>query len=365
MTAAACPPGVTAVVFCLPILFAVAGCSRSSDTAASKPSAARQVNVYMFSEYIDPAIPREFEKATGLKVRIDVYEAPEEMMAKMQQAGGAEQYDVLVVTDHAIPVLAKLGLIRPLDPAKVPNRVNVAERFRSPPYDPGGRYSLPYQWGTVGLMVRKDRVRDLEPTWAVVFEPERQPGPVVLIDSMRDMLGAALKYQGHSLNSRDRRELQAAGELVLRAKKNAKTLGFEGGVGGKNKVVSGEAAVAIVYNGDAVRAADEEPNVGFVTPREGTLIWTDGMTIPARAPNPDGAHAFINYILDAHVGAQLSNFNRYASPNAASLPMIRPEDRRNPEVYPPEETMKTMEYVQDLGADNRLYDEVWTAVKAR
>jgi spermidine/putrescine transport system substrate-binding protein len=337
-----------------------AGCSKPGEADAS-----RQINVYMYSEYIDPAIPAEFEKQTGIKVRLSLYEATEEMMAKLQQAGGAKQYDVVVASDHAVPVLARLGLIRALDLARIPNRANLSERFRDPPYDPGNRYSVPYLWGTVGLMYRKDRASGAGPTWAEAFERDREPGPFVLIDSMRDMLGGALKYQGHSVNSRNPEELRAAGEALLKAKQSPKCLGFEGGVGGKNKVVSGDAALAIVYNGDAVRAMGEDAGVDFGIPREGSLIWVDAMAIPAGAPNAEGAYRFINYLLDAKVGAELANFVRYASPNAAALPLVNAGDRNNPSIYPPEDVMKRLEYLEDLGSDTRLYDEVWTAVKSR
>jgi len=351
-------------IICAVLMVAGFAECRRSPSSETRP-AVRPLTVYMFSEYIDPAICREFERRTGMPVRIDVYEATEEMMAKLQQGGGAGQYDVVVASDHAVTVLAKLGLLAPLDASKIPNSRHIAQRFRDPPYDPGGRYSRPYQWGTVGLMYRRDRVGTLEPTWGVILEPDRQPGPFVLIDSMRDMLGIALKYQGRSLNSSDPEELRAAGELVLRAKKSPRLLGFEGGVGGKNKVVSGDAAVAIVYNGDAIRAAEEEPNVAFVLPREGSVIWVDAMTIAAGSPHVEAAHAFIDYILEPQVGAQLSNFIRYATPNAAALPEIRPADRENPAIYPPEELMGKLEYIRDLGPATRLYDEVWTAVKSR
>ena len=324
-----------------------------------------QVTVYMYSEYIDPELPKQFERQTGIGVRVEVYEASEEMMAKLQRGGGVAQYDVVVVSDHAIPVLVKLGLLQPLNRDKIPNAPNVSDQFRSPPYDPEGRYSLPYQWGTVGLMYRKDRVPHLEATWASVLDPAKQPGPVVLIDSMRDMMGVALKSLGHSVNSQNAQELKAAGEAVLKAKKSKNCLGFEGGVGGKNKVLSGTAAAAIVYNGDAIRAMDEDKEVGFVLPNEGSIIWVDAMTIPARAPNPDAAHKFINFILAPEVGAKLSNFNRYATPNAASLPLIAPADRQNPAVYPTPQQIQTLEYLQDVGDATRLYDEVWTAVKSR
>jgi spermidine/putrescine transport system substrate-binding protein len=347
------------------VFLALAGALLGSVCSKSPSERSRQLNVYTWSEYIDPAIPADFEKETGIKVRVSVYESTEEMMAKLHQAGGSDQYDLLVVSDYALPVLERLELIRPLELAKVPNRVNLSPQFQSPPYDAGNRYSIPYLWGTIGLMYRKDRGAGIEPTWAAVFEPDHQLGPFVLIDSMRDMLAVAAKYKGHSINSRIGEQVRAVGEVVLAAKKNPNCLGFEGGVGGKNKVVSGDAALAIVYNGDAVRAMNEDNNVDFVIPREGSVIWVDAMAIPAGAPNMEGAHKFINYLLEAKTGARLANFIRYASPNAAALPLVNAADRNNPKIYPPEELMKRLDYLEDLGADTRLYDEVWTAVKSR
>jgi spermidine/putrescine transport system substrate-binding protein len=345
----------------LTVLLAAAALMLASCSKAQKP----EVTVYMFSEYTYPELPDEFEQATGIRLRIVPYEATEEMMAKLQQAGGAGQYDVVVMSDHAIAVLSKIGLLQPLDLGQVPNARNVTERFRNPPFDPEGRYSLPYQWGTNGLMYRKDKLPNLEKSWAVVFDPDRQRGPFVLMDSMRDMLGAALKYLGYSVNSTNPDEIKAAGELVLKAKRSGRCLGFEGGVGGKNRVLAGTASVAMVYNGDCVRAMDEDPNVAFMLPKEGSIIWTDAMTVPAQAPHPDYAYKFINFILDPTVGARLSNFNRYATPNEASLPLITPADRANPAIYPSPEEMQTLQYLEDVGADTRLYDEVWTAVKSR
>ena len=345
----------------LVVLLAAAALMLGSCSKARKP----EVVVYMFSEYTYPELPAEFEQATGIRLRIVPYEATEEMMAKLQQGGGAGQYDVVVMSDHAITTLSRMGLLQPLDLSKVPNAANVMDEFRDPPFDPEGTYSLPYQWGTNGLMYRRDKLPDLEKSWAVVFDPARQPGPFVLMDSMRDTLGAALKYLGHSVNSTNPDELKAAGELVLKAKKSAKCLGFEGGVGGKNRVLAGTASLAMVYNGDCVRAMDEDPHVAFMLPKEGSIIWTDAMTVPSRAPHPDYAYQFINFILDPEVGAKLSNFNRYATPNKASLPLIAPADRANPAIYPSPEEMKSLQYLKDVGADTRLYDEVWTAVKSR
>ncbi|MBM4039212.1 MAG: spermidine/putrescine ABC transporter substrate-binding protein [Planctomycetes bacterium] len=342
--------------------FALA-CLCLSCSQAEKPK--QQVTVYMYSEYIDPDLPKEFEKQTGIAVRLDVYENTEEMTAKLQHAGGVSQYDVVVVSDHQVPVLAKLGLLQPLDAAKLPNAKNVAEQFKSPPYDREGKFSQPYQWGTMGLIYRKDKVQATEFSWALLLDPEKQPGPFVLIDSMRDMMAVAFKTLGVSVNSRKPEDLKAASELILKAKRSAKCLGFEGGVGGKNKVADATAAAAIVYSGDAIKACEEDGHLAYVIPKEGSIIWVDAMTIPAKAPNAEAAHKFINFILDAQVGARLSNFNRYATPNAGSLALIRKEDRDNPAIYPSPDTLKTLEYLEDLGEATKLYDEVWTTIKSR
>lgn len=327
----------------------------------------KEVNVYMYSEYIAPELLERFKKETGITVRLSPYETTEEMLAKIDKGGGVSQYDVVVASDHIIPVMNKLKLIKTLDPAKLPNLKNIDKQFANPPYDPGCKVSVPYQWGTMGIIYRKDKIPQFDATWALFFDPARQPGPFVLNDSMRDTMAAALLLEGKSVSTKNPAELKRAGELILKAKKSDKCLGFDGGVAGKNKVAAGQAAMAIVYNGDAVRAIDEDKdkNVAFALPKEGTEIWVDAMTIPAKAPNAEAAYQFINFILEAKAGAELSNFNRYATPNAASLPLVKEDDRKNPAIYPSAEDVKKMQYLEDIGEATKVYDEVWTAVKSR
>ncbi|MBW6394429.1 MAG: spermidine/putrescine ABC transporter substrate-binding protein [Thermus sp.] len=321
-----------------------------------------ELRLFIWSEYIDPAILQAFTQKYGYRVRMDLYESNEEMIAKLQ-AGGVSQYDIIVPSDFYVPSIIRLGLVQPLNHAKIPNLKNLDDKFKNPPFDPGNRYSAAYQWGTTGLIFRKDKVAKPD-SWAVLFKDPK--APFILMDSPREMLGNALRYLGYSVNTKNPKEVQAAGQLLLQAKKSRYFLGFEGGVGGKNRVVAGAATYAVVYNGDAVKAADENPGkVEFTIPKEGATLWVDSLMIPAKAPNPEAAHLFINFILDAKVGAQLSNFNRYATPNRAALPYIRPEDRKNPAIYPSPEVMKRLEFILDLGKDNRIYDEVWTAVKSR
>ena len=331
----------------------------SAGKEAPLPPAGKTVTVFMYSEYIDPALVDRFEKETGMKIVLDTYESTEEMMSKVANAG--DQYDVIVVSDHAIPVMAAKGTFRQLDPARVPNAKNVSPRFVKPAYDPQGKYSLPYQWGTMGIVYRKDKLPGFSPSWKALLDPGSQPGPVVFIDSMRDLMAAALFTKGFSPNTHSANELKAAGDL-LRSARTKKMVGFYGSPDSVGKVLAGDAWLGIAYNGDAVSKLDE--NTDFAVPKEGTIIWVDAMTIPAKAPNPVGGYRFIDFILTADVGAQLSNYLEYATPNAASLPLIEPEMRNDPRVYPPDAETAKMVMLEDVRDATTLYDQVWTRVKA-
>jgi spermidine/putrescine transport system substrate-binding protein len=361
---------MTRLVPLLVLCLALAACGRQAPAAApsgppvepsfsSSAPKASSVVVFMYSEYIDPALAERFQKESGRSIVLDTYENTEQMMSKVASAG--DQYDVVVVSDHAIPVMAERGAFRPIERSKIPNLRNVSPRFAKPAYDPDGKFSVPYQWGTMGLVYRKDKLPRFTPSWRAVLDPAAQPGPVVLIDSMRDLMAAALLAKGLSPNTRNAADLKAAGDL-LRGARTKRMLGFYGSPDSVAKVLAGDAWVAVAYNGDAVAKLDERTD--FVVPREGTIIWVDAMTVPARAPHPDGAWAFIDFILKPDVGAQLSNYLEYATPNAASLPLIREETRRDERIYPTESDTARMVMLEDAGSATTLYDQVWTRVKA-
>jgi spermidine/putrescine transport system substrate-binding protein len=344
------------------LLLAVAliiSCARATGPSKSAADAGSAVTVFMYSEYIDPALVERFQKETGLKVVLDTYENTETMMSKVASAG--DQYDVVVVSDHAIPVMAAKGTFKQLDYAKIPNAKNVSARFVKPAYDPKGLWSIPYQWGTMGLVYRKDKLPGFVASWSAVLDPAVQPGPVVLLDSMRDLMAAALFSRGYSPNSRSATELKAAGDL-LRSARTKKMVGFYGSPDSVGKVLAGDALVGIAYNGDAVAKLDD--NTEFAVPKEGTIVWVDAMTVPAKAPDPQGALKFIDFILRPDVGAQLSNFLDYATPNEASFPLIKPDVRNDARVYPTDSQMAKMVMLEDAQDATTLYDQVWTRVKA-
>jgi spermidine/putrescine transport system substrate-binding protein len=211
--------------------------------------------------------------------------------------------------------------------------------------------------------VRKPKNKPLEETWGLLFDPQKQIGPFILMDTARETIGAALKYKGYSLNSVDPKQLKEARDLVLAAKKRA--LGFENGVGGKNKVIAKGAAAAIVYNGDAVRGMEEDAETYFFVPKEGGEIWVDNLAIPAKAPHRDVAEKFINFLLEPETAAKVAQFSQYASPNRGAKALIDSKDLKNPAIYPTPDIMQKLEFLQDLGRKTRLYDEIWTQVKSK
>lgn len=344
----------------------LAACGKKADApaqaAAPAPAGPCQLNLFIWSEYMDPDIITSFEQKYSCKVTIDLYEDNESMVAKLQ-AGGTSQYDVVVPGQYMVQSMAKLGLLQPLNHANIPNIANLDDTFKNPVYDPGNKYSVAYQWGTIGIYLRKKPGQEIEESWALLFDPKKQPGTFLLMDALREMIGPALIHLGKSINSTNPDDLKAARELLIETKKRSQ--GFENGVGGKNKVRSQDVVAAVVYNGDAERDIEQYPDTYYFTPREGSVVWVDNLAIPAKAPHLDAAEKFLNYILDPQIGAQLSNYNRFASPNKAAKQFLNPSDQKNPFLYPTPEEMTRLQFIEDLGNNNQLYDEVWTQVKSR
>jgi len=329
---------------------------------ATAPSSrgGEQLNLFIWSEYIPDEVLREFEKRHGCKVVVDLYEEAESMMAKLQAAGGA--YDVIVPPDHTVAALIQLRLIAPLDLAKIPNLKNLDPKFASPPFDPGNRHTVAYQWGTVGVYARKDPAAALEESWSVFFDPAKQRGDFMLIDSMRDLIGAGLKHGGHSLNSTNPRELKEVRDLLTQAKRRAK--GFVGSVGAKNAVLGKTARYAIAYNGEAARGMAEDPETHFFIPKEGSQIWMDNLAVVRGSKKKDLTEKFLNFVLEPEIGAKISNYTQFSTPNAAARPLIEKALLENPAIYPPAEVLGRLEFLKDLGAQSRLYDQVWTQIKS-
>ncbi len=318
--------------------------------------------VFIYPDYIDPGVVADFEREFNCKVTFDFFEDPNVMDAKLA-AGGSSTYDVVDASHVQLPSLIQRSLIAPLRRENIPNFSNLDPKFVNPQFDPSNRYAAPYLWGTTGIYLRRSADKALEETWALVFDPARQPGPFHLLEDYRLCVGAALHYKGYKMNATDPKELAEARDLLVEAKK--RSLGFASSFAAKNRVLAKDAAMAIVYNNDAMRGEAEDPDTHYFIPKEGGGIWLDNLCIPAKARHRDLAEKFINHVLDAKAGAKIATFARTGSPNHAALEFINPADRKNPGIYPPPEVMARLEYGYDLGDKNKLYDEIWTQIKAK
>lgn len=330
--------------------------------SGGKPAPARELHVYNWSAYIDPQIYRDFEAEFGIRVVEDTFASNEELLAKLQ--AGATGYDIIVPSDYMVSIMLHQGLLAELDHSRIPNLSNIDPQFANPPYDPGLRHCVPYQWGTTGIGYNAEVFPDPPSSWAYLFDPTlAQPyaGKFTMLNDAREVIGAALKYLGYSINTRNEAELQAARDLLIRQKPWVYAYDSEQY---RALLPAGEIVMAHGYSGDVFMVAEEDKRIRYTIPREGASIWMDHLCIPASAPNKEAAHLFINYLLRPDVGARISNYTRYASPNAAARAHIDPELLADPAVYPPPEVMERLEWIQDVGETTLLYERIWTEVKA-
>ena len=325
------------------------------------PSGAGTLYFLNWADYIPEELIQKFEAETGAKVVLDTFESPEAMLAKLK-AGADQEFSLVVAPDYYVLQMARDDLIAPLDKGKLKNLANLDPFFLDPPYDPGLQYSVPYLWGTMGIAYREDLVTGPVDSYAVLFDPEAQVGPFLLLDEMRETIGAALKYLGYSVNTTDPEALEKAKALLLDAKR--RSVGFAGGLEALNRILAGDAALSLAYSGDVLRVREEGERLRYTLAKEGGTLWTDAMVVLKRGPAQELAYRFMDFLLEPENAAALAEYTHYATPVAKAIPLLPEEMRNDPVVFPPEEVRSRLEYLKDLGPDIVLYDQIWTEVKA-
>lgn len=317
-----------------------------------------------WANYIDPALLGAFEDDHGVAVTLEEHRSNEELLDALRD--GSAEHDVVVPSDYMVRTMRAQGLLLELDPEAIPNRRNVADGFADPPYDPGNRFSLPYQWGTTGLGVDTAVVGDDPPaSWSLVFDPGAaggDPGRIALLDDPREAMAAALAYLGHPANTTQEDELRDAADLLADARERGVAFVSDGYT---DLLLSGELAVAHGFSSDHVAAAAgaaDPDRYRYLVPVEGATKWVDAMAIPADAPHPCSAHTFIDFLLDGERGAQLTNWNYYASPNAAAEEHVLPAILEDERIYPPPGTR--LHFLEDVGEAGATYRELFAGAKA-
>jgi spermidine/putrescine-binding protein len=298
------------------------------------------------------------------------YDSNETMLAQIDAGVG---YDVVVPSDYMVSIMKDAGLLVKLNPDTVPNLANIDAAFTDLPYDPGNQFSAPYQWGTTGIGYLYGSIPDEDGvSWGVIFDPDmsaENEGRLSLLDDERETMGAALIYLGYSINSTDPAEVDEAAALIAATKDR---LAAFSSAGYWDLLTTGETNASQGWNGDFLGAYDaastEEydayEDFGYAIPVEGAAAWVDTIAVPSTVEHPCTAQTFINFILDAFNGAELTNYNYYASPNAASAEFISEAILEDPAIYPPQDVRDRLEFFEDLGDFGTYYADAFTAAKS-
>ncbi len=340
----------------------VAACGSSSkggnapSTPGSKKAEPKVLNFYNWTDYIaDSTIPN-FQKETGIKVTYDNYSSNDELFAKL--SAGSTGYDIIVPTDATLVKMKHADLVEPLDLSLIPNVVNLDARFRNAAYDPGNKYSIPWQWGTTGLGFDKTKVGGEVTDWDA-FQLPAVKGKSSYLDEARDAFAMALFALKRDPNSVDDSDLNDARDYLINLKKKIKAITSDY----QDPLKSGELLLSQAYSGDVFTIQANNASIEYVIPKSGAFSWVDSMAIPKGAPHPGNAEKFMNYMLEPKVGAALTNAVNYGSPNKAAVPFIDKSILDNPLIYPPAEVLAKLPFQKDIGEEELKYSDRWTEVK--
>lgn len=340
----------------------------NEDTAAlcgDKTQLASELHFFNWSDYFDPAIAEQFEALCGVKVTEDYFSSNEDMIAKIQ--AGNSGYDLIVPSDYAVDILARRGLLHELNRDNIPNIANLNPDQMGLYYDPSNTYSLPYQYGVTGIAYNTATYETPPDSWATLLEAGQacqHKGFTLMLDDEREAVGATLKYLGYSYNDTDPAHHAQALDKLLAQKECLAGYNSDNYI---QMLVSEEVVIAQAWTGGAALARSENESIHFVVPQEGGAIWQDNLAIPVDAPDAYTAEIFINYLLTPEVGAQLSNYIYYFTPNKAAEPLLDEEYFQILEsggMLIDETTRQRLQWIE-RNDQTVIFSDTWTAVKAK
>ncbi|GAB4267906.1 extracellular solute-binding protein [Deferrisoma sp.] len=325
------------------------------------PALAAEEELYFFnwSEYLPEEVLDEFTRETGIKVVYSTYDSNEAMYAKVKLAGGG--YDLVVPSTYYVSKMRREGMLEPLDKAKIPNLKNLNPELLDKPYDPGNAYSVPYLWGSTGIGVNAARVDPATVTaWADLWDP-RFRGKLLLTNDVREVFHMALRVLGYSGNSADPKEIEAAYRKLQELMPNVRVFNSDNP---KVPYLTGEVVAGMLWNGEAYAAKQENPDIRYVYPREGAILWVDSLVIPKGARHRDAAHRMIDFLLRPEVAKRICEEVGYATPNREAWKLLAPEVRDDRTVYPAPEDLRNAEVQVDVGEAITVYERFWEQLKA-
>lgn len=338
--------GFLAMVILLSILV---GCS---------PGKKETLTVYNWAEYIDESVLRQFEKEYGVKVIYETFSTNEDMYVKLK-SGGAN-YDVVFPSDYMIERMIKENMLAKIDMSNIDNYKYIDDIFKNLDFDPNNEYSVPYMWGTLGILYDEKIVTEPVDSWSILWN-EKYKGQILMLDSQRDSIGVALKKLGFDLNAKNVRELELAKEELIKQKPLVMAYIVDEV---KDMMIGGEAALAVVWSGEAVVIIEEGEDFNYTIPKEGSNVWFDNMVIPKTVKNKELAEEFINFMTRPEIAFKNTNYIGYSTPNTGAMEMLDEEIRNNEAAYPSDEIIRNCEVFLDPGDFLKEYDRVWTEFKA-
>ena len=335
-----------------------AGGATGSGATGTTQQLSDTLNFYNWSDYIAEDTIPNFEDRFGVKVVYDNYSSNDTLLAKLQS--GASGYDIIVPTDYMITTMLQLGLLQQIDLDNIPNVTNLYQRFRDAAYDPGNKYSIPWQWGTTGIGYNSEQVTDFKPTWDMLWD-EKYKSRITMLTETRDIFAVALYRLGYDPNTVDPAQIDKALQLLKEQKPLLKKYTSDTYI---DELAANDTFLAHGYSGDVFQAQAENAVVEYAIPEEGAILWVDAMCIPTDAPHKYTAEVFMNYILEPEAGAAISNLVAYASPNEKAKPFIDQEILDNPGIYPSEEVLAKCQFLEDVGAATELYNKANQELRA-
>lgn len=325
-------------------------------------ASSEEVIVYNWGEYIDPETIEMFEAETGIKVIYDEFETNEIMYPKVES--GASAYDVICPSDYMIEKMIANDLLQEINFDNIPNIKNIDSQYmeESKQFDPENKYSVPYCWGTVGILYNKTMVDEPIDSWSVLWD-EKYENNILMQDSVRDAFMVPLKWKGYSLNSLDQNELNEAKDLLVAQKPLVQAYVVDQV---RDKMIGNEAAIGVIYSGEAIYTQRENPDLEYVIPKEGSNVWIDSWVISKNAPNVANAEKFIDFMCRADIALMNFDYITYSTPNAAARELIEDEDIKNSEIAFPDlskhPNLETYLYLGEEG--DEIYNELWKEVKS-
>lgn len=341
------------ILICLIIsVVLLGGCGKNKDIAGEK------LYVYNWGEYIDESILKDFEKETGIKVIYETFTQNEDMYMRIKEGGS--NYDVVVPSDYMIERMISEDMLMEMDMSKLSNFKNIGEDYLNMEYDPEQKYSVPYFWGTVGILYNKKLVKEKPESWSVLWDKKYKDN-IIMMDSTRDSIGIALIKDGYSMNSRNMKELEQAKNDLIEQKKIVMAYLVDEI---KSQMVNEEAALAPVYTGDAIVAMNENENLDYVIAKEGSNIWFDAMVIPKEAKNVENAYKFIDYVLRPEIGAKIAEYVEYSTPNTEAYKLLEKDLKFKEVAYPDLSQYPNLEVFKNPSDYNKIFTDIWAEVKA-